>query len=318
MSYVNTLCRMHVNTRKHLEVEARAGPVLLVGVERVLVARCLGCKLGCVLRAKVLRDHLVCTLVNLLILVALQVFNLIQTPTFLHSHGIGVKPVGGGQLSPNLEQAVQTVQDHLKGLGFQGQAQELTHRSKHVVLLNHHTDLHVCASACGIGHGPCSLPLGAELRGVQHLNKGAKQPGLENRLDLLLSARSDIGYRPACLLAQTLLGTAHQVQKHRQHTGIQHNLCLHVLAGHHVTQSAQGRGHHRLGRVHQQFDKPLAHPRLQHSLDLVVCAVTQIAQRPAGISQYLLIVDPDQTRKHGESHTHNVEVGSGFLPTAQV
>ena len=73
------------------------------------------------------------------------------------------------------------------------------------------------------------------------------------------------------------------------------NLCLRVVAGDDVADGSQRRRYHRRLVLAKQLDQPRHDVGIDHRLNLVVRAVSQIRQRPARVGQHLTLMN-GQTR----------------------
>lgn len=136
-----------------------------------------------------------------------------------------------------------------------------------------------------------------EFRVGEELDERGDDVRFDDGLDLLLVSGGDVGDGPARLLADALLGRAQQVEQPRQRIEVDDHLRLKVIAGHDVPDGAQGRRLYGGRGVYQQLHQALAHPGLDHRLDLVVLPVRQVAQGPARVRQDLLGVG-EVTSRH--------------------
>ena len=129
--------------------------------------------------------------------------------------------------------------------------------------------------------------------------------GFDDRLDLLARAGGDVGDGPAGLLADTLLWAVEQRKQARQGAAVEHALRLVVVAGDNVARSAQRGRLHRGRGVPHQGDHPRANARVEDRLDLLVGPVGEVAQRPAGVGEHLVVVGEDELGEHGEGGCHH-------------
>jgi len=97
-------------------------------------------------------------------------------------------------------------------------------------------------------------------------------------------ASGDIRNSPARLLANRLLSRIEQRQQTRQRLAIKDRLRLRVVASHDIAHSPQRRLHNVQRAMHKQLHKAKAHARVDDLLDLLVGAVAQIGDCPAGVS----------------------------------
>lgn len=94
-------------------------------------------------------------------------------------------------------------------------------------------------------------------------------------------------------------------------------LGLEVIAGDDVTDGAKRGRLHSGGGVDEQLHQSLADASFDHSLDLVVLAVREVAQGPAGVGQDLLVNGVDQLGEGRQRRTDVLEAGLR-LPPAEV
>ena len=85
-----------------------------------------------------------------------------------------------------------------------------------------------------------------------------------------------------------------QPQQAGQRAAVDDDLRLQIIPRHDVPNSAQRRGLDRRGRVAEQLDESADHAGLDHGLDLVIGAVGEVRERPAGVSEDLFIVRENQ------------------------
>lgn len=93
-----------------------------------------------------------------------------------------------------------------------------------------------------IADSPSSLLLDVKLSVGQQANQRAQQVAVQNCLNLVLGASSDVRNGPASLLLDALLVVGHQeVQQARQSTAVDDDLSLHIIASDNVADSTEGR-----------------------------------------------------------------------------
>mmetsp|Transcript_10742 Transcript_10742/g.27015 ORF Transcript_10742/g.27015 Transcript_10742/m.27015 type:complete len:213 (-) Transcript_10742:455-1093(-) len=66
--------------------------------------------------------------------------------------------------------------------------------------------------------------------------------------------------------------------------------------------------------MHQQFHQPLAHLNLDDGLDPVVGAVGEVAQRPEGVREHVLVRARHQLRENGQGGLHLLKSRLGLAP----
>jgi hypothetical protein len=125
---------------------------------------------------------------------------------------------------------------------------------------------------------------------LEHVHESGDDVVVNDSLQLLLAAGSDVGERPARFLADALAVIGQELVQARQHRAVDHKLCLLVVARDDVTHRSQRRGLD-LGRlVHQELHQTAANARVDDSLDLLVGAVREVRECPASVGENFLVV----------------------------
>eukprot|EP00964_Phaeocystis_antarctica_P043784 scaffold25122_cov66-Phaeocystis_antarctica.AAC.1 len=219
---------------------------------------------------------------NVLVLVRLHLLELVEALRLVDEGRVRVLPVVGGRLQlARLEHVLDALERH-------GDEPRV-----------------VAAARGGVGDGPGRLLLDVELGRGEQVHEGRDDVGLDHRLDLLARARGDVGDGPTGLLADALLRAVEQCEQPRQRAAVEHALRLVVVAGDDVARGAQRRRLHRGRRVAHEGDHARANARVQDGLDLLVGPVGEVAQRPAGVGEHLVVVGEDELREHGEGGRHH-------------
>ena len=196
-------------------------------------------------------------------------------------------------------------------------------------------DLLNSSSAGEISHSPGSLLLSLEVTLDQDVDERLKNSGVHHSLDLITVAGGDVAHSPGGLLDDVHLGVLQELGEHGDGVVLEHGVGLRVVAGDHVAEGAEARRHHlQLPAVkqphqvgdHTGVDNTLKMLKLcyrvyhQNSsyLNLLVGAVSEVGERPAGVGQHLLVLVLDQLGQDGEALLHHLEGRARVLVAAQV
>mmetsp|Transcript_19440 Transcript_19440/g.39610 ORF Transcript_19440/g.39610 Transcript_19440/m.39610 type:complete len:334 (+) Transcript_19440:314-1315(+) len=243
-------------------------------------------------------------LVHVLVLVRLHLLELVETLRLVHESRVRVLPVIARRLQlARLEHILDALERH----GDQPRviASEQIAERLDAALRDQILDLLGGTARRGVGDGPRSLLLDVELGRGEQVHERRNDVGLDDGLDLLARSRGDVGDGPARLLADAFLRAVEQRKQARQRAAIEHALRLVVIAGDNVARSAQRRRLHGRRRVPHQGNHARTNASVEHCLDLLVRSVGEVAQRPAGVSEHLVVVREDQLRKHGQRRRHH-------------
>jgi len=124
--------------------------------------------------------------------------------------------------------------------------------------------------------------------------------GVDDGLDLRGVASGHVGDGPARLLADTILSGAQQRKQSGERSAVDDNLGLDVVTGDNVADGSEGGSLDGSGGVHQQLHETAGDAGLDHGLDLVVGAIREVGNGPAGVDEHLVIEGVYELSKDGE------------------
>mmetsp|Transcript_23234 Transcript_23234/g.64421 ORF Transcript_23234/g.64421 Transcript_23234/m.64421 type:complete len:236 (+) Transcript_23234:1283-1990(+) len=210
-------------------------------------SKCVSIHLWCesahvflVFNSKVGLEDLDALLVNIVVRVLLQIFDLVETFGFGNENGHCVGLSGHLRLFlTDLEDVFQTFQSNGYNLGVVD-GEQVTERTD-AALLNEELDLLAVASRGGVRNGPCCFLSDIEFGIREQLNQWRDNVVLHDRLDLFLVSSGDVGNCPAGFLSDSLLGARQESQQTRQSVVVDDELGLQIVTSNNVSDSSQGR-----------------------------------------------------------------------------
>ena len=128
------------------------------------------------------------------------------------------------------------------------------------------------------------------------MNKGGDDISIDNRLNLRRVAGSNVGNRPASLLADTILGGAQQREQARECATVDDDLGLNIIASDDISNRAQSWGLDRGRSMHEQFHETTRDPCLDNGLDLIIGTVGEIRDSPTGVDEHFVIERVNELR----------------------
>lgn len=262
--------------------------------------------------------------VDLLVAVVLALVDLLHATALLHEECEFVDGrLASALLSllvhvTNLEDVLNTVKRNLNDLVV-GAREELAQRLDGT-LLDEQADLVGLLQATGgsVGDGPASLLTGLEVAVAEKVDKRGKKTVVNDGLDLNAVASSDVGDGPASLLTDTILSRAEQRQESGKSTAVDDELGLDIITGDNVADRTQSGCLDGGGGVHEQLYQATGDVGLDDSLDLVVGAIGQVRDSPAGVDENLVVKRVHELSENGERRSDGVPVRLRGLAAAEV
>mmetsp|Transcript_94149 Transcript_94149/g.224104 ORF Transcript_94149/g.224104 Transcript_94149/m.224104 type:complete len:278 (+) Transcript_94149:497-1330(+) len=123
------------------------------------------------------------------------------------------------------------------------------------------------------------------------------------------SPGADIRKQPAAFLSNLHSRTGHKSGQSRERLTSEHGIRLGVAAGHDVAHSAE-RWRLHLGRVvAEELHDPLTDACIQNCLDVSLCTVGDVGDRPKGICQNFLVCVVQHPSHDRQCRKHRLEAG---------
>lgn len=231
--------------------------------------------------------------------------NLLHATTLLDEQRIAVDGIGTVTCSlsvqiSNLENVLQAIKSNLNDLVV-GAGKEVT-QGLDAALSNEVPDLFrlLEATGCGVANGPTGLLAGLEITILQEVDQRRDNVGIDDSLDLRRVTGSDVGNGPAGFLANAILGRAQKRQEAWESAAVDDDLGLDIVASNNVTNGSKSGGLNGSGCVQEKLDESAGDTGFDNGLDLVVGAIREIRNSPAGIDQDLVIKRVDELGQNGK------------------
>ena len=179
--------------------------------------------------AKVGFENLDALVVNVIVGVLLQVFNLAETFSFADKDGHLIRCASLlGFFLPDLENVFDAFESNGNNLGVDDR-QEVAKRTD-ASLLHQEFDLLRISTGCGVGNGPGSFLANIEFGIAKKLNQRRNNVVLDDALNLLLVSGGDVRDGPTGFLANALFRAGEECEQARQGIVVDDKLCLQVIA----------------------------------------------------------------------------------------
>lgn len=170
---------------------------------------CIDSRLGLLVVREILIHDVERLLIDLQVVVLLEIVYGNHTPSLFHVESVLVDTSWPLRLLvhlANLQDVVETIERHLDDL--------VVHHLKEIAqgfdttLRDEVTNLRrlLETTGCSVRDRPASLLLGLEVGVLENIDEGRDNVGVDDRLNLLRRARSNVRDRPAGLLPDTVLG----------------------------------------------------------------------------------------------------------------
>jgi hypothetical protein len=170
----------------------------------------------------------------------------------------------------------------------------------------------------GVGDSPASLLASLEVTIGEQVDQRGNDASVNDSLDLARVTSGNVGDGPAGLLTDAILGGAQEREQGGERATVDDDLGLDVVTGDNVTHGTESRSLNGGGSVHEELHQAAGDTGLNNGLNLVVGAIRQIGDSPAGVNQDLIVKHVDELGEDGESRGNSVPVGLGGLATAEV
>lgn len=256
---------------------------------------------------EVLLDDIVGLHVNLLVGIVLALVDLLHAADLLDEESVAVNGLAtsttlAGLLVhlADLEDVLKTIKGDLDDLVV-GAGEEIAERLD-AAALNKVADLSrlLQTTAGGVGDGPAGLLARLEVAVLEEVDQRRDDVSIDDSLDLGGVAGGDVGDGPAGLLADSILSGAQKRQQGRERAAVDDDLGLDVVTSHDVTNRTQGGGLDRGGSVHEQLYKTAGDASLNDGLNLVVGAIREVRDGPAGVDEDFVVERVYELGEHGE------------------
>lgn len=231
--------------------------------------------------------------------------NLLHATAFLDEERIAVDGIGTVACSlsvqiSNLENVLQAVKSNLDDLVV-GTGKEVT-QGLDAALSNEVSDLFglLEATGCSVADGPTSFLTGLEITVLQEVDQRRDNVGIDDSLDLRRVTGSDVGNGPAGFLANAILGRAQKRQEAWKSAAVDDDLGLDIIASDNVANGSKSGGLNGGGCVQEKLDESAGNTGFDNGLDLVVGAIREVRDSPAGIDQDLVIKRVDKLGQNGK------------------
>lgn len=219
--------------------------------------------------------------------------DLLHATTLLNEECVAVDLLrtAGGLLIEiaHLQNILKTIESHLDDLVV-GAHEEVTERTNAALRHKIANLLRLLEAARGrVADSPAGLLARLKVAVLEEVDKRGDDVSIDDSLDLHRVAGRDVGYGPARLLPNAVLVRAKESEEAGKGTAVDDYLGLHIITSDDVTNGPE-RGCLDRGRgVHEELHQSAGYTRLDDGLYLVVGAVGQVADRPAGIDENLIV-----------------------------
>eukprot|EP00050_Salpingoeca_kvevrii_P010306 m.7653 g.7653 ORF g.7653 m.7653 type:complete len:452 (+) comp2784_c1_seq1:247-1602(+) len=264
--------------------------------------------------AEVLGEDVKGTLVDLLVHVALKhldALNAVAPHDEVCVHGAML-----GALFAMAENVLEAIECNLDDLGV-GRAEKLADW-RDAAVMNELVDLLNGAARGSVADGPGSLLASFPAILLDDADQLRHDVALKDFVKLRWLASSNVGYRPAGLLADGFLGVGEKLLEIVECVTLEDDLGLLVVARDNVANGAESRGDDRGRLVAQKLDEAVADARINDALDLLVGAIGKVRESPACIGQNLRVALVKEADERGQGSADDGKVGRWVLATAEV
>ena len=168
-------------------------------------------------------------------------------------------------------------------------------------------------AARGVRNRPGRLLLNIKFGVGEQLDQRRHDLLVDDALDLVLVTGGDVRDRPARFLLNTLLVISRQQPEQRlQSVAVDDDLSLIVVAGHDVPHRSKRRNQHARMVARQELHETSTHSSLDDGLNFVVRTVAKVRERPARISEHLLVVRVHQASERRKRRSQRAKVRLRF------